>query len=137
MLDETAAVTTFHKLINEIQDHTTSGSINKKLRALTRITDLFAAGSSHYSEQQIELFGEVFKTLVEVIELKTRVKLARYLATSPDAPAALVRAFASDEAVTVAAPILSQSTVLSEADLRDRPASNDQRSHHRNPDPSR
>lgn len=117
MLDETAAVTTFHKLINEIQDHTTSGSINKKLRALTRITDLFAAGSSHYSEQQIELFGEVFKTLVEVIELKTRVKLARHLATSPDAPAALVRAFASDEAVAVAAPVLSQSVVLSEADL--------------------
>jgi uncharacterized protein (DUF2336 family) len=117
MLDETAAVTTFHKLINELQDRTTSGSIKKQLRALTRITDLFAAGSSHYSEQQIELFGEVFKTLVAVIELKTRVKLARHLATSPDAPAALVRAFASDEAVAVAAPVLSQSLILDEADL--------------------
>ena len=92
MLDETAAVTTFHKLINKIHDHTTSGSSKKQLRALTRISDLFAAGSSHYSEQQIELFGEVFKTLVAVIELKTRIKLARHLATSPDAPAALVRA---------------------------------------------
>ncbi len=117
MLDETAAVTTFHKLINEIQDHTTSGSIKKQLRALTRMTDLFAAGSSHYSGQQVELFGEVFKALVAVIELKTRVKLARHLATSADAPAALVRAFAFDEAVAVAAPVLSQSMVLSEADL--------------------
>ena len=117
MLDETAAVTTFHKLINEIQDHTTSGSIKKQLRALTRMSDLFAAGSSHYSEQQIELFGEVFKTLVAVIELKTRIKLARHLATSLDAPAALVRAFAFDEAIAVAAPVLSQSMVLSEADL--------------------
>ena len=94
-----------------------SGSIKKQLRALTRITDLFAAGSSQYSGQQVELFGEVFKTLVAVIELKTRVKLARHLATSPDAPAALVRAFAFDEAIAVAAPVLSQSMVLSEADL--------------------
>src|SRR6185369_6125583 len=109
MLDETAAVTTFHKLIDEIQDHTTSGSIKKQLRALTRITDLFAAGSSQYSGQQVELFGEVFKALVAVIELKTRVKLARHLATSADAPAALVRAFAFDEAIAVAAPVLSQS----------------------------
>ena len=119
MLDETAAVTTFQKLINEIQDHTTSGSIKKQLRALTRISDLFAAGSSHYSERQIELFGEVFKTLVAVIELKTRVKLARHLATSQDAPAALVRAFAFDEAIAVAAPVLSRSMVLSEDDLAD------------------
>ena len=117
MRDETAAVTTFQNLIDEIQDHTTSGSVKKQLRALTRITDLFAAGSSHYSGQQIELFGEVFKTLVDVIELKTRVKLARRLAVSPDAPPALVRAFAFDEAVAVAAPVLSQSTALSEADL--------------------
>jgi uncharacterized protein (DUF2336 family) len=117
MIDETASVTTFHKLIKEIQDHTTSGSIKKQLRALTRMTDLFAAGSSHYSAQQVELFGEVFKALVAVIELKTRVKLARHLATSPDAPAALVRALACDETIAVAAPVLSQSMVLSEDDL--------------------
>jgi uncharacterized protein DUF2336 len=117
MLYETAAVTTFHKLVDEIQDQTTSGSTKKQLRALTRITDLFAAGSSQYSGQQVEMFDEVFKTLVTVIELKTRVKLARHLATSPDAPAALVRAFAFDEAIAVAAPVLSQSAVLSEADL--------------------
>ena len=117
MLDETAEVTTFHTLIDEIQDQATSGATKKQLRALTRITDLFAAGSSGYSEQQVELFGEVFKTLVAVIELKTRVQLARHLATSPDAPAALVRAVAFDEAVAVAAPVLSQSEVLTDADL--------------------
>jgi uncharacterized protein (DUF2336 family) len=117
MLDEPAAVTTFHNLIDELQDHTTSGSIKRQLKALARITDLFAAGSSHYSEQQVELFGEVFRTLVGVIELKTRVRLARHLASDADAPATLVRAFAFDDAVAVAAPVLSQSMALSEADL--------------------
>jgi uncharacterized protein (DUF2336 family) len=117
MQDEPTAMTTFTSLISEIQDTTASGSTKRQLRALTRLTDLFVAGSSGYSEQQIELFDEVFKTLVAVIELKTRAKLARRVATNPNAPAALVRAFAYDDVIAVAAPVLSQSTVLSEADL--------------------
>jgi len=107
----------FSSLINEIQDTTVSGLTKRQLRALTRITDLFVAGSGRYSKQQIELFDEVFKTLVAVIELKTRVKLARHLATNPNSPANLVRAFAFDDAIAVAAPVLSQSTALSESDL--------------------
>ena len=108
---------TFSSLIDEIQDATLSRSTKRQLRALTRITDLFVAGSGRYSNQQIELFDGVFKTLVSVIELKTRAKLARQVATNPNAPATLVRAFAFDDAITVAAPVLTQSTALSESDL--------------------
>lgn len=108
---------TFTSLINEIQNTSVSGPTKRQLRALTRITDLFVAGSSRYSEQQIELFDEVFRTLVAVIELKTRAKLARDVAANENAPAALVRAFAFDDAIAVAGPVLSQSTVLSESDL--------------------
>jgi uncharacterized protein (DUF2336 family) len=111
------ATTMFYSLINEIQDTTVSGSTKRQLKALTRVTDLFAAGSGRYSKQQTELFGEVFKALVAVIELKTRVKLASHLATDPNAPATLVRAFAFDDAIAVAAPVLSQSTALNESDL--------------------
>jgi uncharacterized protein (DUF2336 family) len=110
-------MTMFSALINEIQDTTVSGSTKKQLSALTRITDLFVAGSARYSKQEIEVFDEVFKTLVAVIELKTRVKLARHLATDSKAPATLVRALAFDDAIAVAAPVLSQSAALSEADL--------------------
>jgi uncharacterized protein (DUF2336 family) len=119
MSDETVAMTMFSSLIDEIQDTTAtvSGLTKRQLRALTRITDLFIAGSGRHSKKQIELFDEVFKTLIAVIELKTRVKLARYLATTPNAPSTLLRAFAFDDAVAVAAPVLSQSTALSEADL--------------------
>ena len=110
-------MTTFSSLINEIQDTTVSGLTKRQVRALTRITDLFVAGSGRHSKQQIELFDEVFKTLVAVIELETRIKLSQHLATAPDAPAALVRAFASDDAIVVAAPVLTESTALSDADL--------------------
>jgi uncharacterized protein (DUF2336 family) len=108
---------TFSSLINEIQDTTVPELTERQLRALTRITDLFMAGSGRHSKKQIELFDEVFKILVAVIELKTRIKLARYFATIPDAPASLVRAFALDDAIAVAAPVLSQSMALSEPDL--------------------
>lgn len=110
-------MTMFSSLINEIQDTTVSGLTKRQLRALTRITNLFVAGSGRHSKQQIELFDEVFKTLVAVIELETRIKLSRHLATIPNAPAALVRAFAFDDAIAVAAPVLSQSTALSDSDL--------------------
>ena len=110
-------MTMFTSLIDEIQDTTVSGLTNRQLRALTRITNLFAAGSGRHSKKQIELFDEVFKALVAVIELETRVKLARYIATVPDAPATLVRAFAFDDAVAVAGPVLSQSEALSDDDL--------------------
>jgi uncharacterized protein (DUF2336 family) len=111
------SMTMFHSLIDEIQDTTVSGLTKRQLRALTRITDLFIAGSGRYTKQQTELFDEVFKILVAVIELKTRIKLAHHLATNPNAPATLVRAFALDKSIAVAAPVLSHSTALDDADL--------------------
>jgi len=110
-------MTTFSSLVNEIQDTPISGLTKRQLRALTRITNLFVAGAGRHSKQQIELFDEVFKTLVAVIELETRIKLSSRLATIPDAPSGLVRAFAFDDAVAVAAPVLSGSKALSDSDL--------------------
>ncbi|MGA7808196.1 DUF2336 domain-containing protein [Bradyrhizobium sp.] len=109
--------TTFSSLIDEIQNTVVSGPTKRQLRALTRITDLFVAGSGHYTRQQIELFDEIFKTLLEVIELRTRIKLAHHVAIDPNAPATLVRAFSRDDAIAVAGPILTHSTALSESDL--------------------
>lgn len=110
-------MTMLSSLLSEIQNTAASGLTKRRLRALTRVTDLFVAGSGRHSNKQIELFDEVFKTLVAAIELETRVKLARRLATDPDAPATLVRAFAFDDAIAVAAPVLSQSEALSDCDL--------------------
>ena len=110
-------MTVFDSLINEIQEGQLSKSTKRQLSALTRITDLFVAGAGCYSTRQIEMFDEVFKTFVSVIELKTRARLARRLATNSGAPATLVRAFAFDNDIDVAGPILSQSAALTEADL--------------------
>jgi uncharacterized protein (DUF2336 family) len=110
-------MTMIYSLLGEIQNGESFKLTKRQVKALVRITDLFAAGSSSYSRDQIELFDSVFKALVEVIELKTRVKLARRLATFADAPVGLVRALAFDDEITVAGPVLSQSMVLTDADI--------------------
>jgi uncharacterized protein (DUF2336 family) len=110
-------MTMLSSLIDEIQDETLSELTKRQLRALTRIADLFVAGAGRHSKKQIELFDDVFKTVVAVIELKTRVKLSNHLATKANAPATLIRAFACDDAIAVAAPVLSRSTALSDFDL--------------------
>jgi uncharacterized protein (DUF2336 family) len=106
-----------YSLLSEIQNSDLSKSTKRQVKALVRITDLFAAGSGNYSGKQIELFDEVFKTLTAVIEIKARVKLAGHVAICSDAPAALVRVLAFDDEITVAGPVLSQSSVLSDADI--------------------
>ncbi len=95
-----------------------SGLTKRQLRALTRIAGLFIAGSGHYSKEQIELFDDLFERLVAAIEVKARAKLARYLSAIPGrAGGADSNAFAFDDAIAVAAPVLSRSTALSDSDL--------------------
>lgn len=106
-----------YSLLNEVQNGDFSRSTKRQVKALARITDLFAAGSGNYSRDQIDLFDNVFKALVEVIERKTRAKLARHIAISSDAPAPLVRVLAFDDEIAVAGPVLSQSNGLSDDDI--------------------
>jgi uncharacterized protein (DUF2336 family) len=110
-------MTPFDSLIDEAQEAQPSEAANRAVRALSRVTDLFVAGAGHYSTQQIEMFDEIFKTFVSVIELKVRARLASHLATNSDAPEALIQAFAFDDDIAVAGPVLKQSTSLSESRL--------------------
>jgi uncharacterized protein (DUF2336 family) len=107
----------FDCLIGETQEVKPSESTSRAIRALSRITDLFVAGAGRYSTQQIKMFDEIFKTFVSVIELKVRARLASHFATNSDAPAALIQAFAFDDDIAVAGPVLKQSTSLSESSL--------------------
>jgi uncharacterized protein (DUF2336 family) len=110
-------MTTTDSLIGEIQNGGLSRSTKRQVSALVRMSDLFTAGSGRYSREQIELFDNVFKALVEIIELKTRARIARHIAVSTDAPASLVRALALDEDISVAGPVLTQSRLLSDSDI--------------------
>jgi uncharacterized protein (DUF2336 family) len=99
-------------LLAEIEGTFASGSAGKQADTLRRITDLFLAGASNYSGEQVDLFDGVISRLAERIETKARIELANRLAPVSNAPATTVRQLARDPSIEVASPILSQSPQL-------------------------
>jgi hypothetical protein len=104
-------------LLVEIEGAFASGSAKKQVEILRRVTDLFLAGASNYSSEQVDLFDGVISRLAEKIETKARAELAIRLAPIENAPLVTVRQLAGDRSIKVAGPILTQSPRLTDEDL--------------------
>jgi uncharacterized protein (DUF2336 family) len=109
--------TTKASLIEELERALAAGTNVQRIEMLARITDLFLADASRYSEQHVNLFDEVITKLAATIEAKARAKLSSRLAAVPNAPKFVVRMLAFDDDIEVARPVLSVSERLDEADL--------------------
>ena len=99
-------------LIDELNEAVALGTVGQRAKIIQRITDLFAAGSTDYSDAQIELFDDVLTRIAATIELSARAVLAKRLAREPRAPAKVSRFLASHDAIDVAGPMLEQSQRL-------------------------
>lgn len=99
-------------LIDELEDAIAHGAPERRAAILQNITDVFVAGSADYSNGQIELFDNVFVRLANTIETSARAVLATRLATISRAPSLISRSLASDDAFTVAGPMLQHSQQL-------------------------
>jgi uncharacterized protein (DUF2336 family) len=106
-----------HSLISELEDAIQSGSKDKRVDSLRRITDIFVADADRLNDQQIDVFDDVLCHLVKRIEGKALEELSRRLGPINQAPTEVVRRLAKDDNIAVAAPILTQSTRLSDHDL--------------------
>jgi len=104
-------------LIDQLENVLASKNLSKRGEVLRRVTDLFIHGSGSFSEEQIELFDGVMSTLVESVELAARAAFGSRLAGVADAPGRVIRKLAFDEAIEVAAPVLTHSARLDEATL--------------------
>jgi hypothetical protein len=104
-------------LITELEGTFRSGSPARQVEILRRVTDLFLAGASVYSDEQVDLFDGVISRLADRIETKARAELANRLAPIANAPTTTVRWLARDDSIEVAAPILTQSSRLTDEDL--------------------
>ena len=91
----------------------------KRVEALQRITALFLDGASHYSDEHVDLFDDVFGLLIEEIETKARAELSNRLAPVSNAPVKVLRTLANDDDIAVAGPVLKLAPRLAEADLVD------------------
>ncbi|WP_339913305.1 DUF2336 domain-containing protein [uncultured Brevundimonas sp.] len=91
------------------------GSSEKRRTLLRELTDHFF-GTPQHTAAETALYDAVLAKLAGEMETAVRAELAGRFATTPDAPAGLVRSLANDEAL-VAVPILRASPVLSDEDL--------------------
>jgi len=106
-----------HSLIDEIEDAIRSGSKEKRVDTLRRVTDLFLTEANRLSDRQIALFDDVLGHLIERIEIKAMAELSTALAPVNNAPIELNRRLARDDEIAVAGPVLKQSERLSARDL--------------------
>lgn len=103
--------------IAEIQSAIANGSTERRAQILNRVTDLFVLGAARFTEEDIAIFDDVIGRLATKIEQAAQVLLSTRLAPIPNAPPNTVRSLAFNDAVEVAAPVLSQSPRLDDATL--------------------
>jgi uncharacterized protein (DUF2336 family) len=104
-------------VIAELESAIKSGSAEKRVDTLRRITGLFLDEADRLNEQQIGVFDDVLVHLIERIETKALVQLSSSLAPVDKAPFAVIRRLAYHDEIMVAGPVLTQSNRISDNDL--------------------
>ena len=104
-------------IIAELEDAVRSGSSDKRVSTLRRVTDLFLHDGERLSEDQIKLFDNVLCHLVTRVENRARAELSARLAPIDYAPFEVIQHLARDDEIAVAAPVLATSSRLRTSDL--------------------
>ncbi len=104
-------------LIAELEDAIQSGSKDKRVETLRRVTDLFVTGADRFNDEQIEVFDDVLGQLIKRIEARALAELSNRLAPISNAPLETVKRLAKDGDIAVAKSMLTKSPRLSDQDL--------------------
>ncbi|MCO5129899.1 MAG: DUF2336 domain-containing protein [Xanthobacteraceae bacterium] len=101
-------------LLDELQTALAHGTVAHRVETLRRVTDLFLHAADQYSDEQIDLFDDVFHCLMRHIETSAKVMLSNRLAPVAKAPPQTVQTLAFDDLIEIAAPMLTQSERLTD-----------------------
>ncbi len=104
-------------LIAELEEAVHSGSAEKRVETLRRITDLFLGEADRLNDAQVGVFDDVLGALIRRIETKALAELSSRLAPIENAPIDVVRQLARNDEITVAGPVLAGSPRLTADDL--------------------
>lgn len=104
-------------LMAELEVAVKTGTPEKRVETLRRVTSQFLSDSDRLNDQQISVFDDVLVHLIERIEAKALVQLSSALAPVDNAPIGVIRRLSRHDEITIAGPILSKSSRLSEHDL--------------------
>jgi uncharacterized protein (DUF2336 family) len=113
-------------IVDEVEMAINTGSAEKRLETIKRVTDLFLSSAGNFNNEQVELFDDVLERLIKTMEIRAiadvsaRIALAEMsmqLAPIAQAPPSVVRRLARNDEITVAGPVLQESARLSSEDL--------------------
>ena len=104
-------------LIVELEDAIASGSSERRVDTLRRVTELFLGEADRLNDAQVGVFDGVLCHLIKRIETKALVELSTHLAPVDNAPLALIQQLARNDEIAVAGPVLTQSARLTTDDL--------------------
>jgi uncharacterized protein (DUF2336 family) len=104
-------------LLAELEVAIKSGSQERRVETLRRVTSLFLGQSHQLSEPQIEVFDDVLVHLIRRIESKALIQLSEALAPVANAPTETVWQLADHDDASVAEPVLTHSSRLSDSGL--------------------
>ena len=92
-------------------------SVERRTDMMRRVTDLFVNDNERLSEDQIRLFDDVIKHLIDHIERRAIAELSVRLAPIAKGPIDTIRKLARDDEIAVSGPVLTQSELLTDSDL--------------------
>src|SRR5712691_560972 len=104
-------------LINELEEAISHKDVAHRAETLRRLTDLFVLGSAKYSGDQIAVFDDVMRRLLDEVEVSARAAFGHRMAILPNAPPKVMRELALDSAIEVAGPVLTHSEHIDDGTL--------------------
>ena len=110
-------MTAAKSLFTELENAVRSGTIDKRVATMKRVTDLFLDHAEVLNEDQVAIFDDVLHRLVKSVEARALQELSRRLAPVRNAPIGVVQELAHHDDIAVAGPVLSKSERLTSADL--------------------
>src|ERR1700761_1524336 len=103
--------------IAELESTIRHASADKRLETLRAITKLFLENAANLGEDKVDVFDNVFDSLLNNIEITGLTELSESLAPVENAPRKVIKRLANDAEITVANPVLTQSPRLTADDL--------------------
>src|ERR1700749_4203146 len=97
VMSSKTATASADNLLDELQTTLAHGTVARRVETLRRVTDLFVNGAVDYSDEQVELFDDVFQCLIRHIEVSSKALLSKRLAPLDTAPPQTVRTLAFDD----------------------------------------
>src|SRR5450631_1770779 len=104
-------------IIDELEDAVRSGSSEKRVSTLRRVTDLFLHDGERLSEDQVKVFDDVLCHLVARVETRVKAELGARLAQVEHAPSGVIERLAWDDQIAVSGTVLASSGRLTTSTL--------------------